>query len=283
MAKIAIYDSGVGGLSIYHEMKTALPFVECVFVSDNQAYPYGVKSEDQLLTRVMRVAESICDSYEPDILILACNTASTVCLPTLRERLSVPVVGVVPAIKPASELTETHVIGLLATPATVGRAYTDKLISDFAENCVVVKVGSKQLVDIAEGKLRGHTVCLNELRAVLLPFIKEQELDTLVLACTHFPLLQKEIKRVFSKANKAIALVDSGHAIAKRVTDLLENQLNIDLNEKFKSASQKSLNIASFTKKIESDAFVAHLKNIGFGRIERLNLIDLSPRQIVTP
>lgn len=279
MAKIAIYDSGVGGLSIYHEIAAALPSVECVFISDNQAYPYGVKSADDLLKRVVNVADATGDTYKPNVLVLACNTASTVCLPTLRERLEIPVVGVVPAIKPAAELTQTKVLGLLATPATVGRAYTDTLINDFAPNCEVIKVGSSRLVDMAEAKLRGQDVCLNELKSILSPFLDEQRLDIVVLACTHFPLLKEEIEQVFRASNKKIKLIDSGRAIAKRVATLLAAEMGGGLcgnSDQYSGiVTKEHLNIACFTQELKSSAFVTHLKSIGFGRIEQLSVPSL--------
>ena len=142
MASIVIYDSGVGGLSIFQEIIERSPGHHFVFVSDNQAFPYGTKTEAELKHRVLAVSSEIAKRYKPDILVVACNTASTVVLPLLREKFEFHVVGVVPAIKPAAQITATKVIGVLATPATVERDYTKKLMKDFADDCNVVAIGS---------------------------------------------------------------------------------------------------------------------------------------------
>ncbi|MCL4164090.1 UNVERIFIED_CONTAM: hypothetical protein GTU68_047005 [Idotea baltica] len=191
MSGIAIIDSGVGGLSIYQEIKKQLPDRQYIFVSDNQAFPYGTKPEKELKKRVFEIVERVIAQFQPELIVIACNTASTVVLPPLRERFELPIVGVVPAIKPAAQLTKTNVIGLLATPATIARVYTDQLIKDFAPNCDVIKVGSSRLVEIAEDKLNDRPVDIDQIKAEIQPLIDSNKMDTLVLACTHFPLLNK--------------------------------------------------------------------------------------------
>ena len=161
--RVAVYDSGVGGLSILQALMQSLPDLEYLFVSDNAAYPYGTKAEDEVLARANVVVRELIDRYSPEALVIACNTASTVCLPSLRSRFDIPIIGVVPAIKPAAQESSSKTIGLLATPATIKRAYTQGLIDEFAENCEVIRVGSSRLVDIAEMKLRGQDVSNDEL------------------------------------------------------------------------------------------------------------------------
>ena len=281
--KVAIYDSGVGGLSVYSEIIASYPDANCVFVSDNAAYPYGTKSNDELLSRVMVVAHAICERYAPDVLVLACNTASTVCLPHLRDQLSIPIVGVVPAIKPAAQLSRSKVIGLLATPATVEREYTHSLINEFAAHCSVIKVGSKALVDMAEAKLAGLEVDIKGLESVLRPFIEADELDTLVLACTHFPLLKSEIKHVFDVRKRDVCLVDSGQAIAKRVEFLASDSLESNAPSAGKTAervnqsrcrasSERVLNQAVFTAPQSSEALLTNLAQLGFSQPQLLEL-----------
>ena len=155
------------------------------------------------------------------MIVIACNSASTVALKSLRQHFSLPVVGVVPAIKPASLKTKNGVIGLVATPATIHRDYTKQLINEFASNKTVLNIGSTELVKLAEQKLQGKEVDKQVLKTVFLPWLNtELQPDTLVLGCTHFPLLKTEISDCF---DGRVILVDSGEAIAKRVSLLLEN------------------------------------------------------------
>ena len=124
MSLIAVFDSGVGGLSIYQEIVKQCPDHNYVFISDNLAFPYGTKNEDDLIGRVLTVIDQVDKQYHPDLLVVACNTASTLALPALRQQFKFPIVGVVPAIKPAAKITKSKVIGLLATPGTIARSYT---------------------------------------------------------------------------------------------------------------------------------------------------------------
>ncbi len=219
--RVLVFDSGVGGLSVLDEIRRLTPWCELVYVSDNAAFPYGVKGEMELVDRVDRVLRHLIRREEPDILVVACNSASTLALPHIRSHFERPVVGVVPAIKPAAALTRTGVIGLLATPGTVARPYTQQLIDDFAGHCHVIRVGSSRLVELAEQHLRGQPVSREELEIITAPLFAttpQGEADVVVLACTHFPLLRE---RLAGAAPRALAWIDSGSAIARRVASLL--------------------------------------------------------------
>ncbi len=209
---VLVFDSGVGGLSILEAIRNQKPELSYAFVGDNAGLPYGDKAEAWLLERVPRVIEKALLSIECRLLVVACNTASTVVLPTLRSQFRFPVIGVVPAIKPAALISRKKIIGLLATPATIQRRYTDTLITEFAADCQVIKVGSSRLVTIAEEKLRGIRPDRQELTSILEPFVMAGP-DVVVLGCTHFPLLQHE----FTALLPTIVWVDSGQAIAQRV------------------------------------------------------------------
>lgn len=250
---IIIFDSGVGGLSIYQEIKRALPELSVVYCSDSAAFPYGSKSEDEVIERTSYCLGELAKMYQPLLAVIACNTASTISLPRVREELNFPVVGVVPAIKTASELSSNRCIGLLATPGTIERSYTDQLITDFADDCEVIRVGSSELVHLAEQSLRGETIASEHLQNIVAPFFQnEQSPDTIVLGCTHFPLLKKALDEVVPKP---VQWVDSGAAIARRVSSLLENE----------SLLQHERNI--FVHTGESDnvtALMPALKNMGF-------------------
>ncbi|GAA3551318.1 glutamate racemase [Zobellella aerophila] len=224
MATILIFDSGMGGLSIYREVRKALPGHRYLYLFDNACFPYGELSEQQLVARVVELLESFTRQHRVDLVVIACNTASTHVLPALRELLSIPVVGVVPAIKPAAEHSRRQGkgrIGLLATPGTVARRYTAELIQNFAADLDVSLLGTTELVKMAEDKLAGEPVVLARLARILAPWQGEGGPDTLVLGCTHFPLLSEEIQQLLPD----VTLVDSGQAIARRVSNLLDGCL----------------------------------------------------------
>jgi len=216
-----IFDSGLGGLSVFREVSARLPQLACIYAADTAFFPYGTKSAESLVRRLPRLIAALAARYRPDIAVIACNTASTIALPPIRVALSVPVVGTVPAIKPAAQKSRSRTIGLLGTPGTVKRAYTDRLIDQFAADCRVLRHGSAELVALAEAKLRRGSVPLDGVRAAVAPLWADPEagdIDVVVLACTHFPLLADELRASFPPG---VALIDSGEAIARRVADLV--------------------------------------------------------------
>lgn len=216
---VVIFDSGVGGLSIYQEIKQVLPQAPVVYCSDTQGFPYGPKPESDVIERTSLCLKTLVEQFDPSLAVIACNTASTISLPRVRKELRCLVVGVVPAIKTASEYSEKRCIGLLATPGTIARRYTHQLIDDFAGDCHVIRVGSSELVQMAEQHLRGVSVCEEELRIILAPFLEGERVpDAVVLGCTHFPLLRDALHRISGD----IHWIDSGPAIARRVLHLLE-------------------------------------------------------------
>ncbi|NBI43338.1 glutamate racemase [[Haemophilus] felis] len=217
---ILLYDSGMGGLTVYDSIRESLPNAHYLYCFDNAYFPYSEKSENVVIERASMIVQKIAQNYPVDIVVVACNTASTVVLPALRERFRMPIVGTVPAIKPAAEKSVNHHIGLLATKGTVQRSYVANLIEQYASHCIVEKLGSTKLVEIAEQKLHGKTVDLFALKEELSPWQQIQTLDTVVLGCTHFPLLKEEIKSCLPQVKH---FVDSGKAIASRVQYLLDN------------------------------------------------------------
>jgi len=217
---IAILDSGVGGLSIFKAIQRCMPHLSIVYACDNKNFPYGPKSAESVTQCISELAENVIQRFSPKLVVIACNTASTVALSHLRLLSSTPIVGVVPAIKPAALITKTKVIGLLATPGTINRDYTNRLIQEHAKNHAVIKVGSTLLVELAEKKLRGVNCDLELVRQELTPFFPEQSkspIDTIILGCTHFPLLLDELK---ASAPKKVNWIDSSEAIAQRVSSL---------------------------------------------------------------
>lgn len=268
MANILIFDSGMGGLSVYRELKKTLPDQQYLYLFDNACFPYGELTESRLVERVVELFTAFVARYPVDIAIIACNTASTHVLPALRQCLTIPVVGVVPAIKPAAEYSrQRHLarlnlsahIGLLATPGTVSRRYTAELIESFAADLQVSMLGTTELVKMAEDKLSGLPVDMPQLYKVLTPWLGEQGPDTLVLGCTHFPLLAAEISQCLPHAK----LIDSGVAIARRVTSLLVDQEE-DAEQGFREGR---LFCTRLTKKARQQA--GAFSQEGFGALER--------------
>lgn len=218
---IVIFDSGVGGLSIYQEIKQALPHSKVVYCADTRAFPYGPKSEDEVIERTSYCLTQLARQYNPALAVIACNTASTISLPRVRAELDFPVVGVVPAIKTASRESRCRCIGLLATPGTVERDYTDQLITDFADDCHVIRVGSSELVHLAEQHLRGEPIATKQLEDIVAPFFTNgHQADAIVLGCTHFPLLRNELSKI---SPDSVQWIDSGAAIARRVKHLISD------------------------------------------------------------
>lgn len=217
---ILLFDSGVGGLSVLAEVRRALPQAPVIYAADMAGLPYGTKTEAQVAARVAGLLGRMSERYRPRLACIACNTASTIALGMVRDVLEIPVVGTVPAIKPAAALTQSRVIGLLGTDATVRQRYVDELEAAFAADTVLVRHAAPGLVTLAEAKLRGSPVPHGAVRdaiAGLLRHPRSGEIDTVVLACTHFPLLRAELQDVFGPA---VTLIDGAQGIARRIADL---------------------------------------------------------------
>lgn len=233
-AHVVVFDSGVGGLSICQALCQQWPELTIRYLMDNAAFPYGVQQDSALLERVLALCSDAVARWQPDLIIMACNTASTLTLPTLRKHLTIPVIGVVPAIKVAAKASNGHPIGLLATPATVNRPYIDDLINAFAPDIPVRKLGSEALVRWAEAWVRwaacddantDNTVCDAPTLAAIHDHLDDwlhtpEPLSHVVLGCTHFPLLTTSLQELWPH----IHWVDSTDAIAKRMCDLLSQR-----------------------------------------------------------
>ncbi|MDP8920419.1 MAG: glutamate racemase [Pseudomonadota bacterium] len=218
---ILVFDSGLGGLTVFSEVLKARPDARFVYAADDAGFPYGRLSETVLATRVLDVMERLIGLHDPDLVIIACNTASTIVLPHLRERFSVPFIGTVPAIKPAAQTTKTGYVTLLATPGTVARDYIRDLVETYAAGCKVNLVGSRRLAGIAEAEMAGEPVPDDELMAELQPcFVADEggRTDVVALACTHYPLL---LPRFQALAPWPVNWIDPAPAIARRVTQLI--------------------------------------------------------------
>ncbi|MCL1067790.1 glutamate racemase [Shewanella olleyana] len=253
---ILIFDSGIGGLSVFEPIHSQLPHHDIYYLFDNARLPYGDLNEQELIRGCVELIIKQVRQINASIVVVACNSASTLVLPELRKQLTIPIVGVVPAIKPAAQISKTRHIGLLATPGTVARQYTQDLISSFAGGCNVTLVGSSELVLIAEAKAKRQTVDHAKIADILTP-INSTDLDTLVLGCTHFPLLRQEIDEALTHK---VVLLDSGDAIAARVMSF------IDTNENDSTDIQGTLK-AGYTKEIDA-GLKETLADYGFTQLE---------------
>lgn len=216
-----VFDSGVGGLTVAREILASAPGVAVDYAADTGFFPYGDKSDDALRARLPFVAKALYEEVRPDVFVIACNTASTLALEEVRAVLPCPVVGTVPAIKPAAAASTNKVVGLLATPGTIGRAYTDKLIADFASDVQVIKHGSVALVKLAEAVAAGEfpdLAAIAKTQRALFEAPGGDKMDTIVLACTHFPLVRDELAE---SAPRPVRYIDSGEAIARQTLKLL--------------------------------------------------------------
>ena len=225
---ILFFDSGVGGLSIVGPARAALPDAPFVYAADSAGFPYGTKSEAEIAARVPVLLGRLAERYRPRLIVIACNTASTIALPVVRAALDLPVVGTVPAIKPAAALSVTRTIGVLGTEATVRQAYVDDLAARFAGDCTVLRHGSAALVEIAEARLHGHAVAAKRYAAVLDGLFAQPggaRIDVIVNACTHFPLVATELAAAAAaRGQGGVRFVDGGPGIARRIVDLMRGQ-----------------------------------------------------------
>ena len=239
--KIMVFDSGLGGLTVFAEVAKARPDARFVYAADNAGFPYGRLDEAALVARVLAVMERLVELHAPDLVVIACNTASTLVMDHLRKAYSVPFVGTVPAIKPACTASRTKRVSVLGTRGTVKREYTRTLIRDFAQGCEVTLVGAENLASLAEATLRGETISDGTVLAEIAPCFVDgtPRTDTVVLACTHYPLLLEQIRRI---APWPVDWIDPAPAIARRVENLLGKLTdgNIPSPAKFLFTSGKS-------------------------------------------
>ena len=259
---LLIFDSGVGGLSVLRPIRALLPAAPIVYVADSAGYPYGTKSEAEIAVRVPALLGRLSERLDPELIVIACNTASTIALDSVRAALDVPIVGTVPAIKPAAERSTSRVIGVLGTEATVRQPYVDNLAEQFASDCTVIRHGSAELVDLTEAKLRGEPADPEAYRRALSGLLEQpggDKIDTIVLACTHFPLVEEELA---AAAPRPLAFVDGKEGIARRTAYLTQDK-------DWAGAAPEGR--ALFTRwTADMEAYRAGLARFGLERIESL-------------
>ncbi len=223
---VVVFDSGLGGLTVARAIRALRPDLAMTYVADNACFPYGDLSETALVERVQAILETVAGQGDhdrpPDAVVIACNTASTLCLPPLRARFGgIEIVGTVPAIKPAAAQTRSGMISVLATPGTVRRDYTRALVDTFAGHVAVNLVGASGLAALAETYALAGAVDTDLVADEIAPCFKVSgaaRTDTVVLACTHYPLLLPVLKQV---APWPVHWIDPAGAIARRLDSLV--------------------------------------------------------------
>jgi glutamate racemase len=257
--RILVFDSGMGGLTVATAVRAELPHAELVYAADSAAFPYGAWREEPLIRRIEAVVARLIDEIAPDAVVIACNTASTLALAELRSRHTLPFIGTVPAIKPAAAQSRSRIIGVLATPGTVTREYTQALIHTYAFHCRVILHGAPRLAEMAEARLAGGKPDLAAIAGEIAPVFREIEgerTDVVVLGCTHYPLLLPELA---AAAPWAVTFIDPAPAIARRVGAVLAG---LDVaGSRRRPASTSGL--VCFTDEREPGAAYAAM---GFGR-----------------
>lgn len=212
------------------ELRKVLPEAPVIFAADEAGRPYGTKTEAQVAARVSGLLGRMAERYKPRLICIACNTASTIALDMVRDVLETPIVGTVPAIKPAALATKTGVIGLLGTAGTIRQPYVDNLEAEFVGDGTLLRHAAPELVEPAEQKLRGEPVDRTVLAEALNALTEHPEgmsIDHVILGCTHFPLLKEELEDVavfdlgWSPDTK---FIDGSAGIARRIASLLEGQ-----------------------------------------------------------
>ena len=219
---VLVFDSGIGGLTVLREARVLMPGRHFVYVADDAGFPYGAWEEASLRKRIVDLFGGLIEAHDPEIAVIACNTASTLVLDALRAAFpDTPFVGTVPAIKPAAERTRSGLVSVLATPGTVKRQYTRDMITQWASKCHVRLVGSNNLAGLAETYMRQGFVDEAAVRAEIAPCFVErdgQRTDIVVLACTHYPFL---VNRMRKTAPWPVDWLDPAEAIARRALSLL--------------------------------------------------------------
>lgn len=216
---IGVFDSGVGGLSILIELKKLLPHEDFVFLADQKYVPYGEKTKKELVALTSQITNYFINEHDIKMMVVACNTATCGAIDELRAKYYIPIVGTVPAIKPAAEKTKTKIIGVIATPSTSKSSVVSDLIKNNCKGIQVFNIGCKGLEDTVENGRLEESPAVKKLLTNYLKDIKESNADYLVLGCTHYPFLKKVISKM---VGRPINLIDSGEAIARRTQSLIK-------------------------------------------------------------
>ena len=222
-APIGLFDSGIGGTSIWKEIHTLLPNEDTIYLADSKNAPYGQKSKEEIIALSKKNTEFLLNQ-NAKLIVVACNTATTNAIKELRASYDVPFIGIEPAIKPAAKKSETHTIGILATKGTLNSELFSRSVLNYPSTKIIEQVGLGLVQLIEEGKMDSNEMT-DLLKNALQPMV-EANIDYLVLGCSHYPYLIPHIKKIIPKH---IKIIDSGEAVARQTKNILiENNLLSD-------------------------------------------------------
>jgi glutamate racemase len=253
------FDSGIGGLGVVREIRRLQPTARITYLADNGFFPYGEKPDATLLPHILTLIGNAITRFRPDAVVIACNTASTIALDALREAYSTPFIGCVPPIKPAAAASRTRHIGVLATAATIRRAYLQNLIDRFAPDCTIHSLGTPTLAELAEQKFRGHQVDIAPAIAPLFAQPGAEHIDAIALGCTHYTFLLPEFEALYPQ----IAWFDPATPVARQT---------LAVTAHLPAAQQTGPETAVFTATSpDPETMRRHLAEFGFQALETPN------------
>ncbi|UMM63305.1 glutamate racemase [Aristophania vespae] len=227
--RILVFDSGIGGMGAVQALRHLAPILRIDYLADTALFPYGEQEDEFLTKRIVSLLSSAEKELKPDLLIVACNTASTLALTPLRQTLNLPIVGCVPPIRWAGRVSVSRTIGLLATSATIRRPYISQLWHDYADDCQLLVHGARNLADLAEQAFRGETPDSALVKHELDQLFNQkggEKIDTIGLGCTHYSFLLPSFQRV---APAHIAWLDPAPAVAQQALRRLKENWSFPL------------------------------------------------------
>lgn len=212
---IGLFDSGIGGTSIWKEIHLLLPFENTIYLADSKNAPYGIKSKEEIIELSIKNTEFLLNK-NCKLIVIACNTATTNAIKELRTKYTVPFIGIEPAIKPAANRTNTHTIGILATKGTLNSELFHNNVANFSDVKIIEQIGHGLVQLIENGKINSKEMTLL-LESYIKPML-EQNIDYLVLGCSHYPYLIPQLKKIIPPHVK---IIDSGEAVAIQTKNIL--------------------------------------------------------------
>ncbi|GLR67695.1 glutamate racemase [Acidocella aquatica] len=254
---LLVFDSGIGGLGVVREIRRLQPHARISYLADIGFFPYGEKPDAVLLPHIVGLIGKAIEFLKPDAVVVACNTASTIALAALRAAYALPFIGCVPPIKPAAAASKTRVIGILATAATVRRAYLRELIEAFAPDCEIHSLGAPTLAELAERKFRGQAVDVASAVAPLFSQPGAERIDAVALGCTHYTFLHPEFEALYPD----VKWFDPALPVARRT---------LAVTEGFSTAPEPQAEVAWFTAALpDLDVMRPRLAEFGFYEIRQ--------------
>lgn len=222
---IGLFDSGIGGTSIWKEIHQLMPKENTIYLADSKNAPYGQKYKDEIIALSIKNTEYLLNQ-NAKIIVVACNTATTNAIKELRAKYDVPFIGIEPAIKPAANNSKTQTIGILATKGTLNSELFNKTAEQFQETNIIEQVGYNLVKLIEDGEMHSEEMT-SLLKTYLTPMI-EANIDYLVLGCSHYPYLIPQIKEILPSH---IKIIDSGEAVAKQTQKVLEEKIGLNTEQ----------------------------------------------------